>query len=160
MPLYQLFSRLVALPHHRDALAHWSLSGGGPSQTGPSMLRLFDETGAPLSRAHHCNVPFIIDHLLRTISLSTPEFYTSNLADRKPNSKLLEAALDLLAALVQGQPELATAVRSWTSESMPSQPAEEADTGEVRSHLPEFIGLSMDMLLLGPTTVRIAAANW
>ncbi len=175
LPLYQLFARLVALPSHREALAQWTPSTPIRSiplihletdcfQAGPSALKVSDENGATLStmkRAQVCEIPFILDHLLNTITLSSPDFLGSS-ANRKQNAKLLEAALELLAALVKGQPTLAVIVRTWTSDSARDEGCEMIlDDGDEKSaNLPEFVGLSVDILLSGPTAVRIAAASW
>jgi hypothetical protein len=136
LPIYQLFARLVALPSHREALARWippSASSSGPS----TILSLRTET--PLR-------PFILTHLLTTISAAN-----GAPADRKLHGKLLEAALDLLAAVVKGQPAFAQIVRKWNSEG------EELEDDMEGSGSVSWL---MDLLLVGPIPVRIAAANW
>ncbi|KAK4689772.1 armadillo repeat-containing protein 8, partial [Tremellales sp. Uapishka_1] len=125
LPLYQLFAHLISLPSHRLLLAQWRPS---PS----SALGLSD----PPSSTQ--NEPFILAHLLNSISRATTS---------RPNLKLLEAALDLLAALVKGQPDLAALIRSWN--------AEDDRVGENS----EFMSGLVDMLMVGPTNVRIASAS-
>ncbi|WWC67683.1 uncharacterized protein I206_101595 [Kwoniella pini CBS 10737] len=140
LPLYQLFSRLVALPSHRLALVRWSpnINEPGPSSASvPSLL-------AP--------IPFIIDHLMNSISALTPSsgnYYTT----RKPNTKLIEASLDLLAALIKGQPSLSIAIRAWTFYE------DEESMNDDESPKSEFVGILTGLVGSGPTNVRIAAAS-
>lgn len=148
LPLYQLFSRLIALPSHREALLRWRPPSAysSNSSAGPSILRLNVAATAPT------NTPYILDHLLTTISLSHAS------PSRRANTKLLEASLDLLAALVKGQSALSTNIRLWTSDLGDVLREDEVDQNDFP--LPRFISILVDMLLQSPTPVRIASANW
>ena len=173
LPLYQLLARLVALPRHREALARWTpVTKTESSQPGPSFLRLSDQTG-PLfstpvraSTTHPSSqVPFILDHLLVTITVSSSDFLgsSSSHVSQRPNHKLLEATFDLLAALIKGQPSLASMVRSWTIASSRKDTANVdlgTDDQDERLSPSDFVGLCVDLLHSGPTAVRIAVAGW
>jgi hypothetical protein len=91
--------------------------------------------------------PYILTHLLTTTSIActTP-------AGRKVNAKLLEASLDLLAAVIKGQPNLAAVVRRWNIDDDVFFDAENQESS--------FVDALVDMLTAGPTSVRTAAANW
>jgi len=73
------------------------------------MLKLSDENGRPLLTSKLApatsHTPFILHHLLSTITVSSSDLGYS-IAGRKQHPKLLESALDLLAAIVKGQPTL------------------------------------------------------
>jgi hypothetical protein len=108
-------------------------------------------------------MPWVLNHLLTNISTSA--ILSSAPGPRRQNPKLLEAALDLLAVLVKGQPDLAGMVRSWSSferESEDTMMESVSMSGEEkdRTPLPVIIGEVVDLLVSGPTTVRIAAASW
>lgn len=133
LPLYQLLSRLIALPSHREALARWipptsssSSSSTGSSSTSPK--------------------PFILTHLLDTISIAhgAP-------GGRKANGKILEAALDLLAAVVKGRPLFAQFARRYNPDGEECE--DERDGSGIVTCL-------MDILVSSPKAVRIASANW
>jgi len=179
LPLFRILSRLVSLPSHREALASWAPANPTHmptirfeddwSRPGPSALKLSDESGNPLRTSSNTlaslpAVPFVLDYLLRTITLSSPAYADrSSTLNCRLNPKLLEASLDLLAALVKGQPRLAAAVRSWSLEPRDEIPYDSATDDldeQERSSSPQFVGLSVDMLLTGPTAVRIAVASW
>lgn len=71
----------------------------------------------------------------------------------RPNPKLLEAALDLLSALVKGQPDIATVARQWPETDMD-------DTSDDGSPDPDKFTLVLVQLLeTGPTGARIAVAG-
>ncbi|WWD22052.1 hypothetical protein CI109_106540 [Kwoniella shandongensis] len=172
LPLYQLFSRLVALPSHRQALASWqppSEIGSASNEPGPSALKLSDiPSAAPASSVQRATeMPFIIYHLVSTIILINPETGSSyGGGNRRQNPKLVEAALDLLAALIKGQPNIAAAIRSWSSSSSSAWGeggiGDDVEFGEGEGDVlitREFISRLVSMLLLCPTGVRIAAAS-
>ncbi|WWD00304.1 hypothetical protein V866_007215 [Kwoniella sp. B9012] len=132
LPLYQLLSRLVALPSHRSALLSY----------------------APSPSTSTVELPFIIQHLLNTVIWLTPSSGGSFYTTRKPNTKLIEASLDLLAALVKGQPALSIAIRSWNLYDN-TRNIEDED-GARKS---EFIGILLELVSSGPANTRIAAAS-
>ncbi|KAK8846743.1 hypothetical protein IAR55_005830 [Kwoniella newhampshirensis] len=173
LPLYQLFSRLVALPSHRQALASWRPSSDETHridrhEAGPSALKLSDiHPSAPSSIQRGTDIPFIIYHLLSTIISINPETGSSyGPGNQRQSPKLVEAALDLLAALIKGQPSVAAAVRSWSSLSNSAWGeggiGDDVEFGEGEGDVlitREFISRLVSMLLLCPTGVRIAAAS-
>ncbi|WRT65023.1 uncharacterized protein IL334_001964 [Kwoniella shivajii] len=143
LPLYQLFSRLIALPSHREALAVFVPT----PDPGPSASKSTSQSSSSV-------IPFIINHLLSTILSLTPSpgtYYST----RKPNPKLIEAALDLLAALIKGQSSLSSAVRSWSAYEDLDDIMEDED--DIRKY--EFVGVLTGLVLSGHTNVRIAAAS-
>ncbi|GMK56304.1 hypothetical protein CspeluHIS016_0301440 [Cutaneotrichosporon spelunceum] len=86
----------------------------------------------------------LVDHLLETmIDWRSP--------GQRPNPKLLEAALDLLSALVKGQPRIATYVRQWSAGINIA-----ADDGIA---VPEVVTILGELLETGPAGVRIAVAG-
>jgi hypothetical protein len=182
LPLYQLLARLIALPSHREALAAWSPPAVSARPTadsswiepGPSALRLSSSTGetAPLptsalSQAPQppAGMPWVLNQLLDNISSSSSSVSGQTLGARKQNPKLLEAALDLLTALVKGQPTLAATVRAWSvggnkeGEDVVMESVISIDDKE-RLALPGIVGDLVDLLSSGPTSARIAAASW
>ena len=79
------------------------------------------------------------------------------------NPRLLEAALDLLAAMVKGEAEVAGQIREWgmgaegaTAMSEESAVLEE----EGASGIPGFMGELVHMMTTAGPGVRIAAASW
>jgi hypothetical protein len=139
LPLYQLLCRLIALPSHREALARWN-PPVNPTP-GPSTLQNLRPTTLT-------SPPFIVTHLVSTIYTST-----ASPSYRKTHAKLLEATLDLLAAVIKGQPDLSVLTRRWHPDH----------DGHVSSHMVEETGMVDWLVILlspGPTAVRIAAANW
>ncbi|WVR04430.1 hypothetical protein IAU60_001433 [Kwoniella sp. DSM 27419] len=152
LPLYQLFARLVALPSHRETLTQWSPHSSHQAlynDPGPSAVPMTGQTAADAPEP-----PFIISHLLSTVLNSGP-----SAPGRKPNVKLIEAALELLAALIKGQPGLASAVRSWSTWEIDEMQVD--DAGE-EAELPTREGLLshlIDLVTLGPASVRTAAAS-
>ena len=90
--------------------------------------------------------PFILDHLLSTGIIEPPS------GSRKGNTKLLEAALDLMASLFKGQPELAASLQPWTLSSPPDECNPQS--------LTRLIDVTMDLIESGPIGIRIAAASW
>jgi hypothetical protein len=77
------------------------------------------------------------------------------------NPKLLEAALELLAAMVKGEADLAARVRDWASLSGRSSVLEsEAVIEEEDKQIPGFLGDLVQMMTSSGTGVRIAAASW
>lgn len=168
LPIYQLLSRLVVLPSHREALARWETSHGDidNARAGPSGLRLIDPAGSmlfPIPSPPKSGSPFILQHLVDIVVHST---------SRKVTPKALEAALELLAALVKGQHALAGTVRSWMSDGhneeyfdsvMPPGspfPGLRSPTFEKEPRLPEMFTLLLDLMATSGTSVRIAAASW
>ncbi|WVW78739.1 hypothetical protein I302_100699 [Kwoniella bestiolae CBS 10118] len=132
LPLYQLLSRLVALPSHRTALLS------------------FSPLSSP-SSSSAIELPLVVQHLVNTVLWSTPSSGKGNYyPTRKPNSKLIEASLDLLAALVKGQPSLSIAIRSWNAYE---------DIQEDGSRKSELIGILEGLSSNGPANTRIAAAS-
>lgn len=89
--------------------------------------------------------PHLVHHLLETIM----DWWTPR---RRPNPKLLEAALDLLSALVKGQPQVAAIVREWLAPMSVS-----VDDGTLA--LPDVISVMVQLLETGPTGARIAVAG-
>ena len=169
VPIYQLLSRLVVLPSHREALAKWSptSSDNGSSLAGPSTSRA-TESGAslfPLTSTPPVSLPYILRHLVDMI------YYPGSVV-RRSTPKAVEAALDLLAALVKGQPALAGMIRSWTSKSAdkvvfestrsPTSPLPSlySPSPDREARVPEFFVLLQDLLSTSSTSVRIAAASW
>lgn len=75
------------------------------------------------------------------------------------NPRILEAALDLLAALVKGQADLASIMRSWKVDPA-QEPKVTGFKGEEDISIPGFLGDLVDMMSSGSTGVRIAAASW
>lgn len=87
----------------------------------------------------------LVEHLLRTMmAWRTP--------GQRPNPKLLEAALDLLSALVKGQPRIATFVRNWSVGLNV--------TGDDGIPVPDVVAVLGMLLETGPPGVRIAVAGW
>lgn len=125
LPLYQLLARLIQLPSHREALGLHS--AGGPDADTP---------------------PFLTSHLLETIA----NWFVPR---RKPNPKLLEAALDLLAALVKGQPRVAAYIREW---SATSPIAIGGDDDDEPTPFPD-VYVFVQLMETGPPGVRIAVAG-
>lgn len=64
---------------------------------------------------------------------------------------MLEATLDLLAALLKGQPDLAAVVRDWPVAGG-SEGIDESEEG--------FVGELRGLMGGASTPVRIAAASW
>jgi hypothetical protein len=98
---------------------------------------------------------FILLHLLDGISPrpSVGPLSAGPGAARR-NPKLLEANIDLLAALIKGQPDLAVEVRRWPRIALP--PVAVIDEGEADGFVAEML-----LLLKGSSTaVRIAIASW
>jgi hypothetical protein len=91
--------------------------------------------------------PYILTHLLTTTSIAC-----TAPTGRQVNAKLLEASLDLLAAVIKGQPSLAAVVRRWNIDDDVFFDAENQEAS--------FVDSLVEMLAAGPTSVRIAAANW
>ncbi|RSH90252.1 hypothetical protein EHS25_001586 [Saitozyma podzolica] len=142
-------------------------------EPGPSALRLSSSTGetAPLptsalSQAPQppAGMPWVLNQLLDNISSSSSSVSGQTLGARKQNPKLLEAALDLLTALVKGQPTLAATVRAWSvggnkeGEDVVMESVISIDDKE-RLALPGIVGDLVDLLSSGPTSARIAAAS-
>jgi hypothetical protein len=153
LPLYQLLARLNASPRHSETLASWksdniNRAGSSGHASGSSAQDEF-----PIE-SHVAPSSFIIEHLLSIIS--------SNHAGKRQNSKLLEAAIDLLASLVKGQPKLARDILSWSSHSRAesSESAMPLSPGILPPKTPEIIDILLELLNSGPTPVRIAAAGW
>jgi hypothetical protein len=157
LPIYQILSRLIVLPSHRDILARFvpSASSSGLASTLSGFGNPFPQQAAPSSsdytnRSQLHQPPYILEHLLNTISPSSDS--------TRRNPKILQATLEVLAALVKGRPDLATMVRQWPesriSASFPQGAGimEEETSGVVRELL--------QLLKTAPTAVRIAAASW
>lgn len=138
LPLYQLLSRLIALPSHREALTRWQ-PPRAPVSPSSTLHNLRPDLAS--------HTPYILTHLLTTTSIAC-----TAPAGRKVNAKLLEASLDLLAAVIKGQPNLAAVVRRWNIDDDVFFDAENQESS--------FVDSLVEMLTAGPTPVRIAAANW
>lgn len=139
LPLYQLLARLVVLSSHRDTLVSWS----------------------PVTGAGSTSTPFIISHLVSQLAGPSPQ--GSSTSTKRPNPKVLEAALDLLAAIVRDQPVLAATVRSWPQVPLePESPMaiDAAVQEDIADRLPGIIGELMDLLSNSQIAVRVAAAHW
>ncbi|KAL1409900.1 hypothetical protein Q8F55_003899 [Vanrija albida] len=125
LPLYQLLARLIQLPSHREALGLHPTSSVGTDSDAP---------------------PFLTSHLLETIA-------NWFIPGRKPNAKLLEAALDLLAALVKGQPRVASYIREWSATTPIA-----ISTDEEPMPFPD-VAVFVQLMETGPPGVRIAVAG-
>ncbi|OCF37579.1 hypothetical protein I316_00705 [Kwoniella heveanensis BCC8398] len=160
LPVYQILSRLVVLPSHREALAQRVM----PT---PTLVRSFYEqsesersemdssmSGATTSLgtfAQSQPEPFKISNILYRISSRSRRY--EGMYSEKPNPRLVEAGLDLLAALVRGHPRLADLVRTG-NEPVDNEGRENewwSDMG--------FGSQLQEMVESGPITVRIAAAS-
>ena len=154
MPLYQLLARLIALPYHRKLLASWS-----PPQYILENRNTPQHLSAPTPGSSSSR-PVILEHLISTITASS----LSSLPSRKPNAKLLESALDLVAGIVKGQSALANLVRTWQStdqSDVMSMSVDFSESGKTDKDRPmsEFMGTLSDLLTSTFTNVRIAAAS-
>lgn len=98
----------------------------------PSHRELF---GTPSSE------PFLIPVLLETVT----DWWASG---SRPNPRILEAALDLVAALVKGQPGIAQYVREWGGISDITDDS-----------VSDMVSLLVQLLETGPPGVRIAVAG-
>lgn len=131
------------------------------SRSNPTPFSLSATASSPWSTTGQ--VPFILLHLINSIS-SSPNIVdgvsttSGGLGSARRNPKLLEAALDLLAALVKDQPDLARIIRHWpdgrTYLRGPEAGAEGDEGGQ------GFMGELLVMMRGSPTAVRIAAASW
>lgn len=88
--------------------------------------------------------PFLLEHLLEMIT----EWH-----DHRTNPKLLEAALELVAALVKGQPVIARHIRSYNS------PDDDGHDSESGAGAPEVISVLTQLMETGTSSVRIAVAS-
>lgn len=88
--------------------------------------------------------PYVVFHLLATLC----DCWSPG---RRPQPRVLEAALDLLAALVKGQPNIAAMIRGYDVSEMLE--GDGVGPGE------DVIGLLVQLLETGPPGVRIAVAN-
>jgi hypothetical protein len=102
----------------------------------------------------------MLAHVMTTISEASGN--GSGPSHGRRNPKLLEAALELLAAMVKGEAELAARVRDWPSTSGRSILLDSATlTGdEEENSIPGFLGDLVQMISASGTAVRIAAASW
>nr|AAV98491.1 BSP2 [Cryptococcus neoformans var. neoformans] len=98
LPVYQLFSRLVALPSNLQALVSWI----SPEQPTASPLQSSKADLNPWSTF------FILSHLL--INIIEPD---NELFDRHSRPKLMEAYLDLLGAIAKGDSGICGEIRQW-----------------------------------------------
>nr|AAV98471.1 BSP2 [Cryptococcus neoformans var. neoformans] len=98
LPVYQLFSRLVALPSNLQALVSWI----SPEQPTASPLQSSEADLNPWSTF------FILSHLL--INIIEPD---NELFDRHSRPKLMEAYLDLLGAIAKGDSGICGEIRQW-----------------------------------------------
>lgn len=141
LPLYQIFARLISQPSHRRFLAAWKPAPSDDPTISRSDGRLVPTT-------------YLLAHLAEVIT------------NPKVNSKVLEAALDLLAALVKDEGSLAgdlcfyckddsdlKALRSRTSTPEDFSRASAALHGN-------NVGKLVHLFETGPTPVQIAAAGW
>lgn len=169
LPVYQLLSRLIVLPSHRETLVRWSpaSSDDGSSQAGPSSTR-FAEGGVKPSRSPNtppASLPYILNHLVAMIA-------DSSSVVRRSAPKALEAALELMAALIKGQPTVAAMLRSWTltGKSAPVPDLPKSPISPIppiyspmldrEQRVPDFFALLQELLATSSTGVRIAAASW
>lgn len=88
--------------------------------------------------------PFLLEHLLETIT----EWH-----EHRTNPKLLEAALELVAALVKGQPAIARHIRSY---NVPDDDGHDSESGAAA---PEVIAVLTQLMETGTSSVRIAVAS-
>ncbi|OXG88902.1 hypothetical protein C345_02493 [Cryptococcus neoformans A2-102-5] len=98
LPLYQLFSRLVALPSNLQALVSWI----SPEQPIAPPLQSSEVDLHPWSTF------FILRHLL--INIIKPD---NEVFDRHSRPKLVEAYLDLLGAVAKGDSGICGEIRQW-----------------------------------------------
>ncbi|WWC87229.1 uncharacterized protein L201_002117 [Kwoniella dendrophila CBS 6074] len=159
LPLYQLLSRLIALARHRIALINWSpemVNSYSSSDPGPSSISMKISESQSTGR-----IPFIISHLLDTILYSTPLSGGNSYSTRKPNTKLIEASLDLLAALVKGQSSLSNSIRSLNiyDEGINNDDRDSMEIDDNQSNKSDLTSILTDLVMTGPTSVRIAAAS-
>lgn len=100
--------------------------------------------GIEATRGRSDRCPFLLEHLLETIT----EWH-----DHRTNPKLLEAALDLVAALVKGQPVIARHIRSYNA------PDDDGRDSESGAGAPEVISVLTQLMETGTSSVRIAVAS-
>jgi hypothetical protein len=110
-------------------------------------------SGTATSNISSTNVPYILEHLVKTISLA-------------PNVKTLEAALDLLSELIRGQRDLVAKVgkidisssrlfRRDVSPAATDSPSRGDSSGPT-----DFIKLLQNLSEISQGQVRIAIAAW
>jgi hypothetical protein len=141
LPLYQIFARLISQPSHRQILASWK-----PAQSD-------DPT---LYEPSHDLVPstYLLAHLAEIVN------------NPKTNTKILEAALDLLAALVKDESSLAgdlcffcqddSDLRALRSRSATIKEISRESAAIHGSNVPKLV----QIFETGQTPVQIAAAGW
>jgi hypothetical protein len=131
LPLYQLLARLIVLPHHREMFA-----------------------GSPVGSSYgggNAGEPRLVPALIETV-------WNWCMSEHRPNPRLLEAALDLLAALVKGQPAIARAIRDCVGDDTHSHSYDgDVDMSDTRP--PDMVQLLVQLLETGPPGVRIAVAS-
>ncbi|WVF70073.1 hypothetical protein IAT40_004860 [Kwoniella sp. CBS 6097] len=159
LPLYQILSRLVVLPSHREALAQRATRVSLPLFYEPSDGSSRDsEIDSPAGAATSSNVraqfkpePFKISNILYKVSAKSRRY--AGAYSEKPNPRLVEAGLDLLAALVRGHGQLAELVR--VGDDLVDPEGNEVEWWSDTSFGSEL----QEMVESGPINVRIAAAS-
>lgn len=139
-PLYQIFARLISQPSHRQILAAW--------KPAPN-----DKPELPGRYGVQRPSTYILDHLEVVIK-------------QTPNSKMLEAALDLLAAIVKDEGALAGDFCFFCKDDsdLAAQRNNKSTIGQIGRASAALHGSNVKMLLplleSGQTPVRIAVAAW
>jgi hypothetical protein len=141
LPLYQIFARLISQPSHRRLLAAWK-----PASS--------DDPTSPRPDRHPVPTTYLLAHLAEVVT------------NPKANSKVLEAALDLLAALVKDEGSLAgdlcfycqddSDLKAWRSTTATTQDISRLYAAIQGSN----VGRLVHIFETGQTPVQIAAAGW
>jgi hypothetical protein len=109
---------------------------------------------------HNSGNPFILDHLIEIIINSAPQHSTDLSArNRRSNPKLVEGALDLLAAMIKGQARLAHIVRTSRVPGT-SQQGEDEELGHPAGRADSFMSLLETLSHTGSSSTRLAAVAW
>ncbi|KAE8540327.1 hypothetical protein D1P53_003272 [Cryptococcus gattii VGV] len=140
LPLYQLFSRLVALPSNLQALVSWI----SPDQ---SIAPLLQESEVDM---HPWSTFFMLRHLL--INIIKPD---NELFDRHSRPKLMEAYLDLLGAIAKGDCSICGEIRQW----LPPYKDDKLNTME-DYQLEVVVPQILEIAKSTHRTVRLAAIGW
>ncbi|WVQ97812.1 hypothetical protein IAU59_004927 [Kwoniella sp. CBS 9459] len=159
LPLYQILSRLVVHPSHREALAQRATLASHslfPEPSDSDDINIDSPTNAGTTsyglQKHSDVVPFEISNIIYRVSARSRRYASAY--SEKPNPRLVEAGLDLLAALVRGHPQLAELVRTG------NEPVDHEGRESVEWRSDTSFGSELqEMVESGPINVRIAAAS-